>query len=56
MRRGRLVLWGGRRYDFQLGSQRDLRRCETLRRFHYRYTRIFTPLALTALRFPEATE
>lgn len=35
--RGKVVLWGGRRYDIQVGSQRDLRRCETFRLFGARY-------------------
>lgn len=34
--RARVVLWGGRRYDIQVGSERDLRRCAMLNAFRYR--------------------
>ena len=38
--RARLVLWGGRRYDFQLGSRRDVIRCETFQQFAERYVKV----------------
>ena len=48
-RHGRVVLWGGRRYDIQVGSERDLRRTQLLDAFRYRYRTIFTKGALEAL-------
>ena len=38
--RGRLVLWGGRRYDVQVGSERD--RATVRIRPIFQYPRIFT--------------
>ena len=53
--RGRVVLWGARRYDIQVGSERDIRRTALLDAFRYRYRKAFGNGALERLTTPRWT-